>query len=151
MRFLNWLGIENVDFRLNTERLGFAIFWTIFMLGASFLPAFQIPNFFRLSEFSTDFSNERIALVLFEVGGLLLNLINLKGLALWLFSFSIFEIFMMMNNHLFVLNLINAYIEKIPRLLSDERVTLGWGWIVIILAPMIVGLGILREFWLAKR
>jgi hypothetical protein len=135
MRFLNWLGIENVDFRLNTERLGFAIFWTIF----------------RLSEFSTDFSNERIALVLFEVGGLLLNLINLKGLALWLFGFSIFEIFMMMNNHLFVLNLINAYIEKIPRLLSDERVTLGWGWIVIILAPMIVGLGILREFWLAKR
>ena len=147
MRFLNWLGFHDLDLKLNTSRLGVALFWALFMLGASFLPAINLPVFFKLENFSTDFSSERFMILLVEVVGILLNLINLKTWAVGVLVFSVYEIGLSIYNHVFMLGVINDHIDETARILSDERATLGWGWFFILLGPVAVAFQISREKW----
>ena len=144
MRFLRWFGFENINFKLTTERLGFAIFCALLTFASTFTPVINTPHVW-LGEIPSDMSNARGLITFIEIMSIVLNLIGLRRWSAMLLGFTVVELIVEFSSALQFTNSINDSWAADPFYHYTQMSGLGWGWWVIWLAPTLQGWVMLRD------
>ena len=145
-KILEYLGLEFPDdFSWHTKNLGVSVLSSVIMLAATFTPVVSFHQLL-IRNFPTDLSSSRFFILLVEVAGITLNLFGAKRLAWVLYGFTVFEIFSLFTSTLTLIGEINRTLADEATFGYDPSVSLGWGWLVILLGPVMMGRVYFNDF-----
>ena len=145
---ISWLGFEDYRLSFSIERMGFSIICMLVMFAASFAPLIQDVHLDP--SYPTDLTFHRWSLLGSELLGLIANAINLPRVAWVLCAWTYLELIPIFLTSIDIVNLLNENIDENPLVHWTQRASLSWGWLVVLLGPLLLA-GLYRYEFLKKQ